>query len=141
MKKYIILISVLMLLLVGCGTPQLSPKLYTNPEDILFQYYGNYYPFGFKLATFSPVYFGILAVVGDELIFQVTGVSSQKMKWISPIKIHKKEIMKIELSDNKGFHNKAFTVKTMTNDYLFYYSKNGDEIYEIITNWHKIDNN
>ena len=47
--------------------------------------------------------------------------------------------MKIVLSDKKTLGKKTITIQTYTGDYCFFMS-NGDKIYEIILNWHNIEN-
>jgi hypothetical protein len=140
-KVFVILLAVV--LLWGCST-KLGKQFYTNTEDILFQQLCVYTP---NECSMTKVYSGVLAIVGDELIFDVKSQSARPFApQVSTFQINKNEIKKIELSDKKSFGNKSLTIQThsiilqtltnSTDNHCFQIkASDAEKIYEIILDW------
>ena len=125
------------MLIIGCS-PKLGKQFYTNPEDILFQHYANYMPTGDYLGIATPNYPGVLAVVGDWMIFDTKGQANKPgMKIITSFKIDKDAIRYVELSDKKLFGLRLITIMTETINYYFYFGtgSGGIEVYTLILDW------
>ena len=133
-KKYLILLSIFMLLLAGC-TPKLHKMYYNDTNDILFQYIAYYYPDGYKKSIFSNRIYNVLSVVKDELIFGEHATLSSEQTFT--LIIHKSGIIGIEISEN----NEVITIKTNAKNYCFLTNQHTEEIYKIITNWLNTNNN
>lgn len=133
--KLTIFILISVLLFISCS-PKLGSSFYNTPEDILFQHFSSYMPRGYNVGMASVNYPGVLAIVGDELIFDAQGVGSRPwLNHISPFKISKKSITKIEISDEKAFKRKIIIIKTANLEYPFYMA-DADTIYGKILNWY-----
>ena len=137
MKKIKLGVLTSLVLISGCSTT-LNKRFYTNPEDILFQQWAAYTP---DECSMTKVYGGVLAIVGNELIFDLKQQSARPFSpRLSPFQIFKKQIMKIEISDKKSWENKSIIIQTYTGDYCFQIkASDAEKIYEIILNWHNTE--
>ena len=128
-------VFVIILLFAGCS-PKLGKNFYKSPEDILFQHNVNFMPNGYNVGMMSANYPGVLAIVGDDIIFDAAGSGSRPwMQRLEPFKIHKKSINDVELSDIKAMKRQVITIKTNHNDYFFYMA-DAVKIYTLIIEWY-----
>jgi len=89
-------VLILIILICGCST-KLNKNFYNNSEDILFQQWCSYMPDGYNVGLMSTNYGGVLAIVSDELIFDVKSGSAKPFtkQHIPPFQIHKKQIIEL----------------------------------------------
>ena len=126
---------IFVLFLVGCS-PKLGNNFYKNPEEILFQHNANLMPKGYNVGMMSQNYPGVLAIVGDEIIFDALGAGSRPwMQHLESFKIHKKSIKDIELSDEKALKIQLIIIKTDYSDYHFYMA-DAVKIHTLIIDWY-----
>ena len=134
MKKSLFLL-VVTFLTVSCS-PKLGQQYYNNPAEILFQQSVNYMPKGYdeKLCAYYP---GVLAIVKDQLLFDTQGAGSRpEMTYLNDIKIGRKEISEVLISNEKALNRKVISIKTEYRLYSFY-MENADSIYKLISDWQK----